>query len=227
MRPPSVCARSSSPDCVINQPHQPSLGGDLARLAGTAPEMVCAGEASRRGRVDADCNYDDSTGGYYNVRLDAPSVWCTDVPTSAISEAADIFERCELRAAYKRLDLNKSTSREEVQCRSGERFFAHHAGWHSDVAWISADDQPTHEMFLSIFEQMSIAQKFGPIIGDEDGSVHLYSAFFVVSHSFSDLASTSLSRHALQCCSCRCGPAVQSPTCTWTTPQKWELPRLR
>lgn len=130
--------------------------------------------------VDYSCHYVESTQSYHNDRLRARNVWCINVDTSLVAEAAELFERADLRSCHARLDVTKKSSREEVQCRSGERFFAHHAGWHSDVAWISADDQPTHDTFHSLFERMGLAGKFGPIVGDAGGGVHLYSAFFVV-----------------------------------------------
>ena len=131
---------------------------------------------------DVDCSYDEPSGTYINSRLNAPNVWVTDVQLCLVAEAAAIFERAGLRAAFRRLSTahEKSTEKscgEQVHCADGERFFANHAGWNSDVGWLSADDQPTHDTFLSIFQRMGVAEKFRPIIGS---AVHLYSAFFVV-----------------------------------------------
>jgi len=151
---------------------------------------VCGGGDDAAGRAaaavanlsllpDADCKYDELSGIYNNSRFNAPNVWSVDVPPLLVAEAAATFERCGLRAAYKRLDTT-NPSGEEVICSDGERFFATHAGWKSDVAWLSADDQATHDTFLSLFRRMGVAEKFGPIVGDRDGNVHLYSAFFVV-----------------------------------------------
>ena len=127
-----------------------------------------------------DVSYDGVSGEYYNAHLCAPNVWCIDVQPAIVAEVAELFERCELRAAHARLDVTKKSSREQVRCHGGEKFFCHHAGWSSDVGWCSADDQPTHDLFLSIFERMGLAKTFGPVISHGDGGVHLYSAFFVV-----------------------------------------------
>ena len=131
---------------------------------------------------DVDCSYDELSGTYINSRLNAPNVWVTDVQPCLVAEAAAIFERAGLRAAFRRLSAahEKSTETscgEQVHCAEGERFFANHAGWNSDVGWLSADDQPTHDTFLSIFQRLGVGEKFRPIIGS---AVHLYSAFFVV-----------------------------------------------
>ena len=108
-------------------------------------------------------------------------MWVTDAAASR-AEAAATFERAGLRAAFRRPSAahEKSTETscgEQVHCAEGERFFANHAGWNSDVGWLSADDQPTHDTFLSIFQRLGVGEKFRPIIGS---AVHLYSAFFVV-----------------------------------------------
>jgi len=159
---------------------------------------------------DNDVSGPDAVGVYHNHRLDAPNVWRTDVHASLVAEAADIFERCDLRAVHARLDVEKKNSRESVSCDSGS-FFAHHAGWNSDVSWISCDDQQTHDQFQSLFQRLGLPRKFANVVhgrdrlhetgkksgerGCEDGGqrrageegdggpaegVHLYSAFFVV-----------------------------------------------
>ena len=161
-------------DLTPPRPLPPVLG---ALLCGDDAEAAVEAAAIS---VDYSCHYVESTQSYHNDRLRARNVWCIKVDTSLVAEAAELFERADLRSCHARLDVTKKSSREEVRCRSGERFFAHHAGWHSDVAWISADDQPTHDTFHSLFERMGLAGKFGPIVGDAGGGVHLYSAFFVV-----------------------------------------------
>ena len=133
-----------------------------------------------------DVLYDVASQKYHNSRLNASNVWCTDVLASHVAEAAATFERCNLRAAHRRLDITKKSSREQVVCdNGGERFFAHHAGWNSDVSWISCDDQPTHSAFLSLFERIGLAQKFSSVVGDVGGGVHMFTAFFVVRTSCS------------------------------------------
>ena len=128
--------------------------------------------------IDVDCSYDKLSGTYNNARLDASNVWSTNVQPCLVAEAAAIFERCGLRAAFLRLrTASKKSCGEQVKCIDGECFFANHAGWKSDVGWLSADDQPTHDTFLSLFRRMGVAETFAPIVG---GAVHLYSAFFVV-----------------------------------------------
>ena len=130
--------------------------------------------------------YDVASQKYHNSRLNAANVWCTDVSPERVAEAAATFERCDLRAAHKRLDITQKSSREQVvsgDCGAGYRFFAHHAGWNSDVSWISCDDQPTHAAFLSLFERMGLAEKFSAIVGDASGDIHMFTAFFVVRSS--------------------------------------------
>ena len=128
--------------------------------------------------VDVDCSYDEVSGTYNNSRLDAFNVWTTNLEPCLVAEAAAMFESCGLRAAFRRLSTaDENSCGEEVKCIDGERFFANSAGWKSDVGWLSADDQPTHDTFLALFQRMGVAKTFEPIVG---GTVHLYSAFFVV-----------------------------------------------
>lgn len=129
---------------------------------------------------DADVLYDVPSQKYHNSRLNAANVWCIDVSPAHVADASATFERCDLRVAHNRLDITKKSSREQVVCADGERFFAHHAGWNSDVSWISCDDQATHSAFLSLFERIGLAQKFSSIVGDAGGQVHMFTAFFVV-----------------------------------------------
>jgi hypothetical protein len=128
--------------------------------------------------VDADTSYDELSRTYNNSRLNASNVWSTNVQPHLVAEAAAMFESCGLRAAFRRLGTaDKGSHGEQVKCTDGERFFAQHSGWNSDVGWLSADDQPTHNTFLSLFQRLGVAETFRPIVG---GSIHLYSAFFVV-----------------------------------------------
>ena len=120
---------------------------------------------------------DDMTGRFRNTRLQAPNVFTVSLEPDLISEAAAIFERCDLRAVHARLNRKAKHSREQIEAQ-GYCFFAHHSSWASDVAWISADDQLTYDTFHSIFKRMGLAEAFRDIIGG--ATVHLYSAFFVV-----------------------------------------------
>ena len=126
--------------------------------------------------VDCDCSYDALSGNYNNSRLNASNVWATNVQTCLVAEAAAIFERAGLRAVFRRLsaaaddESTKKCSGEQVKCVDGERFFANHAGWNSDVGWLSADDQPTHDTFLSLFQRMGLAETFRTVVGSD---VHL------------------------------------------------------
>ena len=143
-----------------------------------AAEVTAALTSVSVPEIDVDCSYDELSGTYNNARLDASNVWSMNVQPCLVAEAAAIFERCGLRAAFLRLrTANKKSCGEQVKCIDGECFFANHAGWKSDVGWLSADDQPTHDTFLSLFRRMGVAETFAPIVG---GAVHLYSAFFVV-----------------------------------------------
>ena len=73
---------------------------------------------------DVDCSYDEPSGTYINSRLNAPNVWVTDVQPCLVAEAAAIFERAGLRAAFRRLSTahEKSTEKscgEQVHCADG------------------------------------------------------------------------------------------------------------
>ena len=128
--------------------------------------------------LDVDCSYDELSGTYHNFRLNASNVWCTKVQPHLVAEAAATFERCGLRAAFRRLSTaDKNNCGDLVKCVDGECFFANRAGWKSDVGWLSADNQSTHDSFVSLFRRMGVAETFEPIIG---APVHLYTAFFVV-----------------------------------------------
>ena len=139
------------------------------------------GELSFPAELDDDCSYDELSGTYKNSRLDAFNVWTAVLQPCLVAEAAAMFERCGLRAAFHRLGTaDEKSCGEQVKCIDGECFFANRAGWKSDVGWLSADDQPTHETFLSLFRRMGVAETFEPVVG---GAVHLYSAFYVVRSS--------------------------------------------
>jgi len=133
--------------------------------------------------LDENVQYSATTGMYHNSRLNASNVWLIDVDTAIIREVAMLFERCKLRDAHDRLDFTDRWSHARVTGEGGESFFAQHAAWASDVAWMSTDDQLTHDAFLSIFTRLNLPQRFRDVIGDEDGGVHMFSAFFVVRRS--------------------------------------------
>ena len=108
---------------------------------------------------------------YYNERLRAHNVWEINVDMDLIDEAAAIFERARpLACAHPEPYDAFSTP-------SG-RFFAHRVSWQSDIAWISADDRKSLGALRSIFDRMSMAERFASVVPHER-SLRLYSAFFV------------------------------------------------
>ena len=91
---------------------------------------------------------------HYNAALDAYNAWEITLPEAPLAEAAAIFDRCGLSQRFHELRGHPTRRYGPLRPSDGapERFFAVRAGtvaegapgWHSDVHWISTDDEATH-----------------------------------------------------------------------------------
>jgi hypothetical protein len=120
----------------------------------------------------------------YNQRLHAHNVFTPSISAAVVDEASEIFRR-ELRpqwlTRYSNGQLQKPSELpcDCMQTRLGRFFVVQPGIWSSDIAWISVDDDATHQHYLRLFEQSGIPEQMAPVVDHERG-LRMFSAYYVV-----------------------------------------------
>ena len=84
-----------------------------------------------------------SDGLYFNEKFSAHNVWELEIDPKLIDEAAAIFHD---GSSFATISQPSTEPYEEISTKNGG-FFAQHVSWNSNVAWVSADDEPCFDVF--------------------------------------------------------------------------------
>jgi len=112
----------------------------------------------------------------------ARGAFAASVPHDVIDEAEFLYER-HLRRKFASID-QAALGAQQVPCRSIDtdvgRFFVMRPGlWHSDICWISADDDAAFAIFEDWLSRSTLAEQLASAMDCSDKPV-LYNGYFVV-----------------------------------------------
>ena len=120
-------------------------------------------------------------GSFFNQRLGAPNVWEIDLDPAIVDEALPVFEQLRSHlpnAVAEQGGESPRATRRRIRTGAGS-FCIAQPGWaHTDLTWVSVDDEATLAKFRRLFERLGIAGRFQPLI-DYTQRVQLYTAFLV------------------------------------------------
>ncbi|HIF10041.1 MAG TPA: hypothetical protein EYQ81_09465 [Sneathiellales bacterium] len=105
----------------------------------------------------------------YNLNLQAHNVFELDVDPEIVDEATEIY------ANYLRLNRDKLA---DGHARKSGVFLAEPGDWGSNIIWISADDETTHNYLKNIFYRLKIADRFKGVVNIKN-EIRLFCCFFV------------------------------------------------
>lgn len=122
----------------------------------------------------------------YNDQFSAANVWEFDVPHEAVDEAASLFAGVRSQWQWEARGSGSAATagagghapHRQFSTRDGNFFELRREGWNSDISWISADDEHTHERLQKVFSDFNLQDT---VIGDlvPGSNLRMFAAFYV------------------------------------------------